>query len=52
MEDKRNSYLASKGKEMTSKEFKDWIKKAESRPTISLQEALNKWKNKRKYLAK
>ena len=41
---------ALQGKELTSDEFKDWIEQAEGKPTISLQEATNKWTTKRKHL--
>ena len=41
---------ALQGKELTSDEFKDWIEQAENKPTISQEEAIDKWTNKRKYL--
>ncbi len=39
-----------RGQEMSTNEFKDWIEQAESKPTISLQEAKDKWITKRKHL--
>ena len=36
--------------ELTTTEFKNWIEQAENKPTISLQEAQNKWTKTRKYL--
>jgi hypothetical protein len=35
---------------LTNQEFIDWINRAETMPTISLEEAKNKWTNKRKQL--
>ena len=40
------------GKELTNDEFKAWIEESESKPTNSLQEANEKWTNKRKNLQK
>ena len=42
----------SNRKELTIDEFKAWIEEAENKPTISLQEAINKWTNKRIELEK
>jgi len=38
------------GKELTNDEFKAWIEESESKPTVSLQEAINKWAKKKEYL--
>jgi hypothetical protein len=35
---------------LTNQEFIDWINQAEAMPTISLEEAKNKWTNKREQL--
>jgi hypothetical protein len=38
------------GDPLTNQEFVNWIKQAETMPTISLQEAKSKWTNKRMQL--
>ena len=42
----------SNRKEQTIDEFKAWIEEAENKPTISLQEVMEKWTNKRIELEK
>lgn len=41
-----------KGKALSNTEFKNWIKQAESLPTVSLAEIENKWTSKRIQLQK
>ncbi len=40
------------GPPMTETEFKNWVEKAEATPTITLQQAKNKWAEKRHKLQK
>lgn len=49
---KENATNKSNRKELTIDEFKSWIEEAENKPTISLQEAMEKWTNKRIELQK
>ena len=41
---------ALQGNPLTNDEFKNWILQAENQPTLSLQDAKDKWKNKRQQL--
>ncbi|MBC7411977.1 MAG: hypothetical protein H7331_05930 [Bacteroidia bacterium] len=41
---------ALQGNPLTNDEFKNWILQAENQPTLSLQDAKVKWKNKRQQL--
>ena len=44
--------LVFPGKPLTTKEFKEWIEKRESAPSMTLKEAKAKWEKKEKKLLK